>query len=513
MDRKVVKSGNNRLALVMTMIAIHSISEHHFPEINYNILLVMPFACFGSPEQNRSLSMYEWIGTGIDKKKKIIQLVCEVVGAFISFAILPISLSWLKTAFKGHDYSGGGNREIKVFILLLCIMIAVILLIRNVSILIAEYVTEKRTDTKNVIIAGFSFLLLAVVAFKTEYMIDQVSQWHRNEIAEESYVLGLVKEHAVGKLYVDTYPESYARGIDGISRSIFGGEDLVRFENVSVLVDRELDSTCFFSRGFLYLPISEQSGLYTNDGGVIKALEQEEYHLTGYYPRVKSVDMAYESSITGLPMTESGGVQISGWEHSLIYGPFLDIPEGKFIVTYNLKIDPHEYSDDYEVITLKINTYWGLNTIAQETIYRSFFDENGELSYEIPFNISSGKAVEFLAFAQGEQQIEIESIEYRNAPDYDTHFVIDKKGRKVREEYFNLDGVPLALSDGCFGKEFKYDRNNNAVVERYLDADGNIMLNSSGYAEIHREFDKNGLLTREEYFDLDDQVVNEEVFE
>ncbi len=498
---KVIKSGNSRLALVMIIIAIHSISEHHFPEVNYNLLIVMPFAYFGNHEVNKESTLEDWIGTGAIRKKRIVQLISVLTGTFLCALMLPTAFSWLRTAFKGHDYSGSGNREIKVLLILMCLCVAVALLIYNVSALIADHYSEKKINKKNAMMGLICFFIIMVVGIKTNTMIDQVSSWRIEQIAEDSYVLEIIKANADGKLYIDTYPESYDREIGGISKALFNGEDLARFDDTTVLVSSDLDSNCFFSRGFLYMPVSENSAIYTNDRSVVKALENAGLHLTGYYNGTKNVDMVYESSINNLPTTERGGIMLDGWDHSLFYGPYTDLLNGKYTVTYKLRIKPEIYVDDHEVITLKINTYCGLNTIAQKAIYRSFFDENGELSYELPFSINSGKAVEFLAFAADGQQVEIESIAYKHTPDYDVHFVVDKKGRKTHEEYYDIDGKQINLANGSMGADYAYDQDDNIIKIRYLGADMKPLVISGGYAEIHRDFNKNGLVTKEEYFD------------
>ncbi|WP_155827827.1 hypothetical protein [Butyrivibrio sp. AE2015] len=498
---KVVKSGNRRLALAMTIVAVHSISEHHFPEINYNIFLAMPFATFGTQVANKEISLIEWIGTSTQKRKKLIKVAVIFLEIIVTVVLMPFAFSWLRTAFHGHDYSGGGNREIKVLVILIGLCIAVLVLLNNLSRAVADYIVEKSFNRKNLIFSGLSFCVLAVVFFKTNIMIEQVGKWHFDEIADESYFVRLIEDSADGRFYVDTYPECYDRIIGGVSRSFVNGEDLARFANTTVLVDSELDSSCFFSRGFLYFPISEKSAVYTNDKGVIKSLEENGYKLFGFYTGEKNVDMAFESSINSLPMTESGGLTLDGMAHSLIYGPYIDMNDGKYLVSYDLKIDPVQYTDDYEVITLKVNTYWGENTIAQKAVYRSYFDEDGELLYELPFTTWSGKAVEFLAFTPDGQKVEIESIAYKHTPDYDVHFVVDKKGRKTHEEYYDIDGKQINLANGSMGADYGYDQDDNIIKIRYLGADMKPLVISGGYAEIHRDFSKNGLVTKEEYFD------------
>lgn len=45
---KAIRGGNRKLALAMGVIAFHSVMEHHFTEVNYNILAVMPLAVYAA---------------------------------------------------------------------------------------------------------------------------------------------------------------------------------------------------------------------------------------------------------------------------------------------------------------------------------------------------------------------------------------------------------------------------------------------------------------------------------
>ena len=47
---KLQKADNRRLALVLALIAFHSISEHHLIELHYNISLALPLAAFARPD-------------------------------------------------------------------------------------------------------------------------------------------------------------------------------------------------------------------------------------------------------------------------------------------------------------------------------------------------------------------------------------------------------------------------------------------------------------------------------
>ncbi|WP_026665250.1 hypothetical protein [Butyrivibrio sp. FC2001] len=410
---KVIKAGNMRLAFVMAIIAVHSISEHHFPEINYNIFLVLPFADYGKTEYNSAVSLSVWWGEGKNRKKKQIFAVYIAIAIMICALAIPYAISWLRTAFIGYSYINGGNKVIKVILFLFVIFVSVILLIVSFGKVLTEYLDGKIIYRKYIALSLVSVMLLFAAASKTVAMVDRISGWMTTRIDDNYDAIALIQNNSLGKFYVDKYPEVYGRKIKNISRSFFNGEDLARYKNVTVLVDRNFDSNCFFKAGFLYMPISDTDAIYTNDIGVINAFENKGNHMTNFFSDIQNVSLDNLSVLNELPMTENGELLMEGQDHSLIHGPYIDMSKGDYTATYKLKINPLPYKTNYEVAEIKINTYWGQNTISQKDIFRSDFDEKGELSLELPFKITSGKAVEFLAIVQGENQVVISSIEYK----------------------------------------------------------------------------------------------------
>ena len=96
MTRKAVKTGHWRLAFGLALIALHSFSEHHFPEVNYNILVILPFSVLGMgwlvKDKDENPLPYE--------KKRFV--AGAITGGFIALLVLfggPYLLSMFRTIF------------------------------------------------------------------------------------------------------------------------------------------------------------------------------------------------------------------------------------------------------------------------------------------------------------------------------------------------------------------------------------------------------------------------------
>ena len=499
MTIRAIMAGNRRMAAVMAIIAVHSLSEHHFLEINYNIILILTFALLGNKDSNNTPSISEFIGTGDEKKKKIIKLTVWTGGLVVFWLFMPLLFSVLRTIFHGYYHIEDGDAFMVIGIWVGIFSTAFLLLYSLVKLL-SELIIYKRLMKLNAVIAVLAFVIIVVSAIKACIVIQNFTDDNVDQFAEGIEVVDIAGENLSGRLYVDRFPESYSKCGVPVSRSIFNGEDLARFDNVTFVADKELDSDCFINRGFLYLPFSEKSALYTNDESVINALKNNGYHLTGYCTNVFTIDLEEEAELNDLKIKDNG-IILDTWLHSLMYGPYVDLADGDYTATYSLKVDAVPYESDYEVAILRINTYWGQRTIAEKTIYRSSFDENGELLVELPFRISSGRAVEFLAFAFADQRLEVKNIEYARTPAYDTHIRVDELGRIVHEEYYDLGGRPIASQYGAFGMDYGYDKDDNRTFLRFLGEDGEPFISSYGCASLRRVFE-DGHIINESYYDV-----------
>ena len=102
MTRKAIKIGNRRLSLVMALIAFHSVSEHHFIEMQYNALFAIPFFSYALPPVESSEE-------GLKDKKQLViaTIITATVTVFSAYVLGPSLLSWIKTFYEIKGLVGG----------------------------------------------------------------------------------------------------------------------------------------------------------------------------------------------------------------------------------------------------------------------------------------------------------------------------------------------------------------------------------------------------------------------
>ena len=164
------------------------------------------------------------------------------------------------------------------------------------------------------------------------------------------------------------------------------------------------------------MQIADNLAIYTNDDGVVEGFGELGKPLYRWNSSRRSVDLNYEAELNGLELIQDGGVYLNGSDCSLIYGPYIDLGNHEYIVSYYLHIEPLYYEDDYAICTLKVHGNYGENVLAQKEIHRSDFDENGNLVTELQFD-SQDMIIEFMAFMCENNNMVIKKIDYRRTSD------------------------------------------------------------------------------------------------
>ena len=506
MADKAIRTGNRRLAFALAMLPINFVMEHHFFEISYDPFVLMPFADFGTviAKENKVTATIK--RKFCDRKYAVAFTGSALACMGIIFLLLPLFFSYLETIFNGYGVAGGGQGGIVVFVTITVIVLVLIALVWFMSCFVAGYVAYKDKFNYNLQIALF-LLLISFAAFaQADAMAANVCLFLSEQIATEADMIALIQSGKTGKLYVDKYPEAYNRIFGGINRSYFNGEDLAKKRNATVIVEADNDSRCFQGMGFLYLQISDKDAIYTNDEGVIDLLQNQGYVLKGYNDYKFELDLYALAAQNGVPIDENGIVYLDGPEHQLLYGPYIDIYDGKFTATFDLSIANEPYTDDYRICTLNISSYYGEKVLASAEIYRSSFDEEGKLQFPLAFN-GYGQSYEFKILMDEGQYCAVSSISYSKTPAYDVHIKVDNEGRTIHKEYYDLEGNPFQMSGEYYGQDFAYDDNDNCIMTRYLGSESEPIIIESGYSEVRREFNNNKQMTRESYYDVDGEKI------
>ena len=500
--KKAIRCNNRRLAFSMAIIALHSVSEHHFMEINYNILLVMPFAAY--QVEGSSICGKKFAHSIKESLSYIPGICCGLLFA----AAFPTLLSWMRTICTKTHLTGGGKNSVIVFLCLLLMIVVCALFVWALTKIWQDIWGHLKIERPMILLVLMSTMILGGILVKCNRMISDAAVDYADMIEADRSAMELITASADGKIYVDKLGEVYYREFGKISTSVFNGDELARYQGITIVMDRNYDSNCLINSVFLFSEISEYHAVYTNDQSVIRALSEAGYHLTGYYSIRKAVDFNLEAKINNLERNDKGGLCLSGTDHSLIFGPYLDLHAGKYTASYQLEMDKDQAYDENDILcTLRVSAYSGQQILIEKDVYAGDFDSDGQLSMNIPFSIGNYRGIEFLAFAKDDKQISINEITYQRTPEYDVHIYLDDSKKKIREEYYSLAGEPVELDKGYAACEFEYDRKGNINVLRYYDLENNPVIASSGYAEVHRKFNEKRRIIREEYYGIDGQPL------
>ncbi len=502
--RRALRCGNRRLALAMGIIAVHCFSEHHFTELDYNVLLVMPFASFGSEEAEEASAKkrfsiktgFAWLAAGA---------VSAAMIALLAVRLLP----WLKTLFQAERLCGGGNNGWRVIGILLFSMAA--LAVAGWMIVCLVHTLMKRGPLKQCI-PPLAVLLVCVLGLMGGLMagnraIAGSADSYEGIVEADLHALEIAADAATGKIYSDWLPEIYHDRISSVSTFSLPGEDMARYKGDTVLMDAGTECSAMFGSGFLYSRISDRHALYTDDDAVARALRDAGYSVTGYYSETKDVDMRRQADLNGLEYSPEDGLLLDGPLQSLGAGPYLELYDGKYTVTFDLQLQEGVSRDNGAACNLRVSSYWGETPLADRWISISEFDEDGTLTVPLSFTVWDGRGIEFLTSVDDGFQAWVRRIRYARTPDYDIHTDYDRKLRITRQEYYDLDGAPTLAPGNWFACDRGYDRAGNVNRFRYYDVDGRAILTDSGYAELHRTFNGRHQIVREEYFGVNGEPI------
>ena len=465
----------------------------------------------------------------LEKKHGIKRLVVFFLLALALYSIFPIVIAYLKTFFEIYNLTD----KACVFIVVIVVILIGFTIKLTYSAIIKSFDNKIFSDNnKNSLIT-----LACMIAIVTILMITTIIGVNKKNavyIEQELSILELIADNTQGKIYADRLPVLYKNKVRGIDYSYLYSDDLCFKRNVTLITDAEDDKPSFFNKGFLYMQISDASAIYTNNPEVETLLNENGYNLHGYNNHIYKVDLGYEAELNNLKLTGDGRICLYGDNKLLDKGPYITLSTGKYTVSYLLHVVEIPLDNDIELCQLTVSNQWGQNTIAQRSITADMADENGDITCQIPIN-GSGAGYEFKIDLLSDIAMDVKSIEYAKTPDYDTRIKVDDEWRKIREEYYDLEGNPIALENGYSIVEYEYDEAGNRTVNRYYDADnkpvlykgqywynevtfndlkqnilekfygtdGNPILLQDGAAGYRREYDENGNVSATTYLGLD----------
>ncbi len=518
MSWRALKTGHRKIALAMAVIAVHSVMEHHFTELNFNILLAMPLCAFGftgglqGREEKQKQDAAAAASSGGSVRPPAFSgwgpWAAGAVTVGCAALILPRLLSWQRTLFFLRGWTGGGTKSLAALLICLVCLAAIAAVWLSLTFLIADWKKEKAVPVLTTL--GLLTVLVGVgtvMAFMDETLREGIGAAEARISADERAVR-LILDSAEEPVYGGPMEEAYKRRYGGFADHYFSDQELGRGARGTMLLDHGNEGYQLMGTGARYTEISPYTGLFTYDESVVKALQDEGYRFHGYFSAEQEVNLASLGPLNQLGLSESGDLMLSGAEHSLIYGPYLDQFAGTYQTAFTIQlrdIDPSREDPEQEVCVLRVSALWGQNIRMEKVLRMKDFLDNDVCTAELNYSIGNTKGIEYLVFCREDIPVWVKKIAWKKNPATDTWKKYTAEGFVQSERYFTADGEPLRQTAGHYGTAYEYGNGNSSWTRmQYLDADGSsLKMISSGYAQILRKYDELRHVTEERYLDAE----------
>ena len=377
MTRRAIRTGHRRIGYAMAVIALHSFSEHHFPEMNYNLLLAMPLCTFGMRSE----------ATREPERIRVRSWIAGAAGVATVLLLLPRALSWARCLFAAEGWTGGGDRSVKAALFwLACIGLVVLF-----RLLLKRLPGEIRRHEKPIrsILAGLVIVccVFAAIWLGTNERITAEAAAYDARMEEERPAIEAVLEAATEPVYAGEQTEElYKRKYGGISDRIFSAEEIARSGKGSVLLEHDNEGYPLMFNGAQYSELSPYTGLFTYDRALVEKMSGEGYAFHGYYSAER----------------EAGEEPIDQ------YG-------GDYLVTFELELTGIDAEDDanHEICDIKAFAMQGEELLAEKTLYEEDFGGDGLLNAELEYSTGNTRGVEYRVEIRDGVEIEAGPIRWR----------------------------------------------------------------------------------------------------
>ena len=412
---RAMKHGHRKLALAMAVIAFHSFSEHHLPEVNYNILLVMPLCCYAGMKAAEK--------TAEEKQQAAAGWIAGAAVAGIGILLLPKALSWTRALFAIRNWTGGGDRSLRAMFFWLAAVLVCFLIFWLLRRAILRGMERKRPEWKSAAALGAAICAAVGGVIWVNGQITGALPRYENRIAEDREAVEQILSSAAEPVYAGQTEEIYKRNFSGISDRIFSEEELAREGRGTILTEHDLEGYQLFNTGAMFTEISPYTGLYTYDDAVISAMLEKGYQFHNYYSAERKENLASFAKRNRLKATSEGALILQGKDHPLFAGPYINQFAGEYTVTYTLQLLDDLAADgggDREVCELCVSAMWYQDVRVRRPVYLSEFDVDGHAVISVDYNVDDVYAVEFKVYTRDEVRMLVEQITWKeDGPEVD----------------------------------------------------------------------------------------------
>ena len=532
---RLAKRGHFYKMYLLSTFSVLGLTEALVGELMYNVFPAVSMATIddADEEMETSKATEEHANKGFDF---FYRPIIPLLGIGVWGLLLPSFLSWLRTVTNGYGISKSTS------ILMVISIIGFIMFITwSTARAIFVSIEEKAITSTRILVLVRNVLAIGITFVVATYAVFNLRDLYIGRIGSAVGIIKAISDCSEGEVFVDNVPDAYDKKFAGISETFFYGDELAFNDNIALITDTSNDYTIYFSRGFVYTPISEYDAVYTNDSAVITTLEKRGFNFTGYCTYVNTVNLPYEIWRNRLESTVDGLAILKGPSHSLARGPFVETNATSYSATFDLYLDNMGYSnvypddesdaEDYQgnvvssaddseennsvsesyikedpdnpkICTLKIQGKYGEVVANVKDLYANDFDENGHLLYTMSFT-GRGEGTEFLVLMEEGQSLLVNEITYTRIASYDRRLETDARGNTLHEEFLDEEGNPFRQSAGHYGADYEYDKDDRRIKTVYLDENNNPMNVNDGYAECRVKYDEKGNAIEYTYYDAD----------
>lgn len=469
---KALKAGRRNLAYAMAVIAVHAFSEHHFPELDYNILIAMPLCVFsgsGAPAAEK-----EKRSQAARRNGGLTGWAVFAAAASVMIFLLPGFLSKVRTVSQLKGWNAGDRKIAALIFFIVCIGLTA-LFCRSAYLFILIRLNRTKISRRAVL----SWLLAAAVLtgagllWMNRVVSDGMTAQEPRLSADDEAVK-LIMSAAEEPVYADTLEELYKERYQWISGRIETSEEIGRKRRGTIICEREPEKNKLIITGAVYAEISDLTSVYTYDDAVMRVLKENGYTVRGYYYTERELSGPQIALMNAAENKSSSG---------------LSLYSGRYNAVYELSADTSTLPAEGAVCSLAITAYGGSVTIVERDVMAEEFDSDGHASAELACSIGDRAGVCFNVEPQGGADISVNRVKWRRNYSEDIWRTYDSRGRLITERYFTLDGKPKKRWNGQYCDLFEYNNGDMHWTRvKYLDENGEMITASDRYAQIVRTY-------------------------
>lgn len=378
LSKKALKNNHRKLLLAIMLVAVHSIVEHHMPEVNYNIFLILPFAAVIPMNEKGKVPI-----NSIKRNWKIITVTAAVCGVFLSAA--PLMMRYIRTIVHLLEYDKSENHIYFTFWVFLIVASLIVFIYTNVKIFVSKGNIE--ISISRIIGLAIPIIVMLVVIINSNKILKKGMNEYEITIISEKKMIEKVID-ACGQdvnLYVADLPELYKKEIATMSDKLLPIETFdMTDEEIILIIPRERELNSLLQSGYYFGELSDMHGIYTNNKKAISILESMGIKMTDYYSILSEIDMQAAADANDLSMSDDGALLLSGSGESIYHGPWISLSSGRYIIEFDVQLT---CADEYEIGKARVTSDSGETWWEGKDITWAYFDENGHgiISFDIDF--------------------------------------------------------------------------------------------------------------------------------